>query len=194
MCAVLGVSVSGYYDWSERPISQRAQANEALVAEIRQVYAESGATYGSPRIHKELWEQGRRGSRKRVERLMRKQGMRAKCKRRRKGVTTDSHHSLPGAANQLNQDFQAEAPNQKWLADITYIPTTEGWLYLAGVLDLFSRKIVGWAMAETMNTTQATAWLAASLGSGQSVGQPGLPSMLGRPSYCGKHEPHGQLL
>lgn len=153
MCAALAVSVSGYYAWCERPVSQREQANAALVAEIRQVHAESLETYGSPRMHKELGEQGRRCSRKRIERLMRQHNIRGKCKRRRKVVTTDSQHSLPVAPNQLNQEFQAEAPNRKWLADITYIPTAEGWLYLACVLDLFSRKIVGWAMDETMTTT-----------------------------------------
>lgn len=153
MCAVLAVAVSGYDDWCERPASQREQANEVMVSEIRRVHAESGATYGSPRIHKELCEQGRRCSRKRIERLMRQHDIRGKCKRRRKVVTTDSQHRLPVAPNLLNQEFQAAAPNHKWLADITYIPTKEGWLYLACVLDLFSRKVVGWAMAATMTTT-----------------------------------------
>ena len=156
MCAVLAVSVSGYYDWCERPVSQREQANAALVAEIRQVHAESLETYGSPRVHKELCERGQRCSRNRIERLMRKQGIRGKCKRRRKVVTTDSQHNFPVAPNLLNQKFEATAPNQKWLADITYIPTAEGWLYLACVLDLFSRKLVGWAMDQTMTTALVT--------------------------------------
>lgn len=156
MCRVLAVSVSGSYAWCERPASQREQLNEVLVAEIRQVHTESLETYGSPRIHQELCGRGRCCSRKRVERLMRQHRIPGKCKRRRKVVTTDSQHSLPVAPNQLNQEFQATAPNQKWLADITYIPTAEGWLYLACVLDLFSRKIVGWAMDKTMTTTLVT--------------------------------------
>lgn len=156
MCAVLGVSVSGYYDWCERPVSQREQANAALVAEIRQVHAESLETYGSPRMHKELCERGWPCSRNRIERLMRQYGIRGKCKRRRKVVTTDSQHKFPVAPNLLNQEFQAEAPNRKWLTDITYVSTAEGWLYLACVLDLFSRKIVGWAMDDTMTTSLVT--------------------------------------
>ena len=153
MCQVLDVSVSGYYAWCKRPASPREQANEALVSEIRQIHAASLATYGSPRIHRELCERGQRCSRKRIERLMRQQGIQGKCKRRRKVVTTDAQHHLPVAPNVLNQAFVATAPNEKWVTDITYILTAEGWLYLACVLDLFSRKIVGWAMDITMTTT-----------------------------------------
>lgn len=163
MCDVLAVSVSGYYDWCKRPVSQRAEANATLLVEIRQVHAESLKTYGSPRIHKELCERGQRCSRSRIERLMRLHGIRGKCKRRCKVVTTDAQHQLPVAPNLLNQAFQAQAPNRTWLADITYIPTAEGWLYLACVLDLFSRKIVGWAMDATMTTTLVIAALEMAL-------------------------------
>ena len=108
--------------------------------------------YGSPRIQTELRALGYRCTQKRVARLMQLHGIRGKCKQRRKVKTTDSQHGVAVAPNLLAQQFTAEAPNQKWLADLTYIPTTEGWLYLATVMDLFSRKIVGWAMNERMTT------------------------------------------
>jgi transposase InsO family protein len=152
MCRVLDVSISGYYAWRVRPVSQREQANAQLVAHIRQVHAHSRSTYGSPRIHAELKECGYPCNVKRIARLMRLHGIRGKCRRRKKVLTTDSQHGLPVVVNVLDQQFTATAPNQKWVADITYLPTQEGWLYLAGVLDLFSRKFVGWAMAETMTT------------------------------------------
>jgi putative transposase len=108
------VSVSGYYAWCQRPSSQREQATEALVAEIRQVHAESLQTYRSPRIHRELYQRGYRCSRKRIERLMRQQGIRGQCKCRRRVVTTDSQHRLPVVPNVLNQSFGAATPNEKW--------------------------------------------------------------------------------
>lgn len=119
---------------------------------IRQVHTESHQRYGSPRIHAELRACGIRCSRKRVARLMRQQHLQGKCKWRRRVCTTESRHPLPVAANLLNQEFSAERPNAKWVADITYIPTREGWLYLAGILDVFSRRVVGWAMDATMTT------------------------------------------
>lgn len=152
MCRVMEVSVSGYYAWRSRPVSQRDEANAQLVAHIRHIHAQSRRTYGSPRIHAELQACGCRCSVKRVARLMRRHGIRGKCRRRKKVVTTDAKHDWPVAGNVLAQQFTATVPNQKWVADITYLPTEEGWLYLAGVLDLFSRKFVGWAMAETMTT------------------------------------------
>lgn len=156
MCCVLDVSASGYYAWRERrttpEASQRRQAERELVEEIRQAHQESGKRYGSPRICKELRAKGKRCNVKRVARLMRRAGLRGKCHPRRKVITTDSKHNLPVAENVLNQQFTAIAPNQKWVADITYLPTAEGWLYLAGVIDLFSRKFVGWAMGEHMTS------------------------------------------
>jgi len=148
-CSVLGVSASGYYAWRGRPESARAGANRALVEDIRRVHAGSRRRYGSPRVHASLRAEGRRVGRNRVARLMRKHGIQAR-RRRAFCKTTDSNHPFPPAPNMLDRKFTAAAPNRVWLADLTYIATGEGWLYLAVVLDLFSRKVVGWAMSETM--------------------------------------------
>ena len=145
MCDVLGVSPAGYYAWRGRPESLRKMANRALLTEIRRVHMAHRGRYGAPRIYAALRARGYMVSRGRVERLMRHQGIRAITPRRFR-VCTDSNHDLPIAPNRLDQKFTAERPNQVWLADITYVPTKEGWLYLAVVLDLFTRKIVGWAM------------------------------------------------
>jgi transposase InsO family protein len=150
MCAALEVSASGYYAWRGRPESPRAAENRALLTGIRSVFARHRGRYGAPRIHAALRAEGRLVSRGRVERLMRCHGIRATTQRRFRVVTTDSNHSLPVADNLLDQTFLATRPNQIWLADITYIPTDEGWLYLATVLDLFTRKVVGWAMRDHM--------------------------------------------
>jgi len=150
MCRVLGVSRSGYYAWRKRPVSPRKMANDKLLGQIKEVYQKSRQTYGSPRIHAELVGQGTKCGRNRVARLMRLHNIRAKQKRTFKVKTTDSHHDQPVAPNRLEQDFQAQQPNQKWLTDITYVPTAEGWLYLAVVLDLYSRRIVGWAMSDSL--------------------------------------------
>lgn len=149
LCRVLGVSRSGYYDWRTRPASQRSQANRTLVEQIQAIHAQSRHTYGSPRIHAELASQGVRCSAKRVARLMRLAGIRARRPRRTR-ATSDSHHTLPVAENVLKRAFDAPAPNTKWAADITYIGTHEGWLYLAVVMDLFSRRIIGWSMQPTL--------------------------------------------
>lgn len=149
LCRVLRVARSGYYAWRDRPESRRDQANRQLEVQIRQVHAVSRRTYGSPRIHAELRAQGIRCSKKRVARVMRLAGIRA-CRARRRRATTESRHALPIAANLLQRDFTAVAANTKWAADITYIETREGWLYLAVVLDLFSRRVVGWAMQPTL--------------------------------------------
>ncbi len=150
MCSVLNISASGYYAWRGRPESARVGANRALVEDIRRVHANSRRRYGSPRVHASLRAEGKRVGRNRVARLMRKHGIQAH-RRRPFRKTTDSNHAFPPAPNLLARQFaSAVAPNQVWLADMTYIATGEGWLYLAVVLDLFSRKIVGWAMSETM--------------------------------------------
>jgi putative transposase len=148
---MMGISTSGYYAWRDRPLSERTLVNEQLVAEIRTIHAESRQTYGSPRIHAELNARGYQVSKNRVARLMRVEDIHSKRKRRRKN-TTNSQHAYPVAPNLLKRDFQAKEPNQKWLGDITFIPTDEGWLYLAAILDLFSRKIVGWAMESTLES------------------------------------------
>ncbi|TPG53638.1 IS3 family transposase [Roseomonas nepalensis] len=149
MCSVLEVSASGYYAWRGRSESIRSQANQALLGDIRRVHAESRRRYGSPRVHAALQAEGQRVGHNRVARLMRQHGIGVRTKRRFR-VTTDSKHSFPVAPNLLDRQFTASGPNRVWLADMTYIPTGEGWLYLAVVLDLFSRKVVGWAMRETM--------------------------------------------
>jgi putative transposase len=150
MCDALGVSASGFYVWRSRPESARKIANRELLSDIRRVHAEHRGRYGAPRIHAELRAEGQSVSRKRIERVMHRHGIRARAPRRYRVCTTDSKHFLPVAANLLDQNFAAEKPDQIWLADITYIPTGEGWLYLAVILDLFTRKVVGWAMRDHM--------------------------------------------
>ena len=142
MAKALDASTSGYYAWLKRPESRRERENRRLSVEIKAIHEASRQTYGSPRIHAEITVGGVTCSRGRAARLMKGHGIRAKQKRKFK-LTTDSKHSLPVAPNRLDRRFEAQGPNQAWLADITYIPTREGWLYLAAVLDMHSRKIVG---------------------------------------------------
>lgn len=149
VCGILGISRSGYYAWRKRQRSQRELDNQALIEHIRRIHRMSRKTYGSPRVHAELWREGRCVNHKRVARLMHQEGLVGRRKHRRI-VTTQSKHPYPIAPNLLNQEFHAEKPNQKWVADITYIPTAEGWLYLSVVLDLFSRKIIGWEMSSAL--------------------------------------------
>ena len=153
MCRVLQVSASGYYAWRRRVPSRRDQANRELIEQIRRIHATRRQTYGSPRVHAALRQQGVICSRKRVARLMRLSGIRGCDRRRRHPITTQSRHDYPVAANVLARDFSAEAPNQKWLSDISYIATQEGFLYLASLEDVYSRKIVGWAMEEHLQTS-----------------------------------------
>ena len=146
MCQVLGVSESGFYAWRKRPACQRQREDAQLTQEIRQVFVTHRGRYGSPRIYRELKDQGRRISRKRVARLMCEADMSARRKRRRV-LTTRRDVTHPVASNALNREFTATEPNTKWATDITYIPTTQGWLYLAVILDLYSRAVVGWSMS-----------------------------------------------
>jgi putative transposase len=148
LCNVIEVSPAGYYAWRSRPESRRSVTNRELVNDIKRVHRDTGGRYGSPRVHVELKAQGRGVSRGRIERLMRHHGIRAIMARPYRVRTTDSRHSLPIAPNLLDQNFVAVAPNRVWLADITYVETDQGWLYLATVMDLYSRRIVGWAMAD----------------------------------------------
>lgn len=145
MCQALEVSRSGYYAWCKRPPSERALSDEELLVHIREIFHENRRTYGYPRVYRELAERGIRCGKHRVARLMRQDDLRTVHKRRYR-VTTQSKHDRPVAPNVLGQDFQAEAMNEKWLTDITFIPTDEGWLFLAPILDLYSRRVVGWAM------------------------------------------------
>ena len=156
MCRVLGVQRSGYYAWRKRTPSDRAQANEALLALIRAEHAASRQTYGSPRIQVVLRRKGESCGRNRVARLMRLDGLHALQPRKSRPVTTQRQPGVVPAPNRLNQEFRASAPNRKWVSDFTYIATREGWLYLAVVLDLFSRRVIGWAMHATMDTPLVT--------------------------------------
>jgi putative transposase len=149
MCRVLEASPSGFYDWLRRPESRRAAEDRTLVEKIQAVHSESRQTYGSPRVHASLKAEGYQIGRNRVARLMRENDIRPRTKRKFK-VTTDSRHDHPIAPNLLDRQFTVAAPNTVWLADLSYIWTREGWLYLAVVLDLFSRQVVGWAMDERM--------------------------------------------
>ena len=151
MCEVLGVSRSGYYEWRRRKPSQRSREDAVLTTEITDIFEMSRQTYGRHRIRAELRDRGHRCGHNRVGRLMRQAQLRTR-RRRQRPRTTQSNHQLPIAPNVLQRDFTATAPNQKWLADITYIATREGWLYLATILDTFSRKIVGWSMQERLTT------------------------------------------
>ena len=152
MCKALSVKRSGYYAWRKRKPSTRAQANEALLALIKAEHTKSRKTYGSPRLHVVLRRQGVLCGRNRVARLMRMHGIVGRTKRRYYPHTTQRQAGVIPAPNRLNQDFSAAAPNQKWVSDFTYIETAQGWLYLAVVLDLFSRRVVGWAMSAKMDT------------------------------------------
>ncbi|SMD15207.1 putative transposase [Fulvimarina manganoxydans] len=142
LCKVLDVSPSGYFAWRARPASRRQRDDLVMLAQVRSAFATSNETYGSPRMVHELRADGHLVGRRRVARLMRDNGLKARQKRRFKR-TTDSHHGFPIAPNLLDQDFTATGPNQKWGVDISYIWTREGWLYLAVVIDLFARRVVG---------------------------------------------------
>ncbi len=146
MCRMLEVSESGYYAWRTRPTCQRKREDARLTDQIRQIFENHQERYGSPRVQVELREQGLSCSRKRVARLMREADLCAKRKRRRV-VTTRREASHPVAPNVLNRQFTATEPNKKWVTDITYVPTAQGWLYLAVILDLYSRAVVGWSMS-----------------------------------------------
>lgn len=153
-CGLLKVSTSGYYAWQKRPVHPQSPSDEPqLVAQITLVFEESRGTYGSPRVTAALRQRGILCNRKRVARLMRQHHLVAKHRHRRRVKTTDSRHPYPIAPNHLNRNFSAQRPNEKWVADITYIDTAEGWLYLALVLDVFSRKVVGWAMETHLEST-----------------------------------------
>jgi putative transposase len=149
MCKLLNVSRSGYYAWRKRPESRRSRENRALEDKIRVLHKASHGIYGSPRVHRDLVDAGVRCSKHRVARIMRNAGIRSRTKKKFK-ATTNSKHNLPVAPNLLEQNFTVEAPDRTWVGDITYIPTDEGWLYLAILLDLYNREVVGWAASSRM--------------------------------------------
>ena len=165
LCENLEVSPSGFYGWLERQDQPgpRARENETLAQDIQAIHEESRQTYGSPRIVMELRKQGKRHGRNRVARLMAEEGLCGRQKGRYRAQTTDSNHDEPIAPNRLAEVPAATAPNQIWVQDITYIETKEGWLYLAAILDLYSRKIVGWAMSPFIDTTLVLKALAMAL-------------------------------
>ena len=148
LCQTLGVSASGFYAWRSRPTSDQQRRRDALLVEIAAAHAEAKGRYGSPRIYAELKAKGIDCCINTVAKLMHDNDIRAKTDRKFRN-TTDSGHSLPVADNLLSREFDARGPNERWVADITYIPTREGWLYLAVVEDLYSRLVVGWSMADT---------------------------------------------
>lgn len=152
MCRVLKVSRSGFFAWSRRRPSARQRRREELLEKIKQVHQENRELYGSPRVHRALLIDGQNVSRNTVAKLMRREKIRARARRRFVPRTTDSAHRRPVADNLLDRNFTADKPDRKWVADITYVPTQEGRLYVAAVLDLFSRRIVGWSMADHLQT------------------------------------------
>ena len=160
MCKTFKVSRSGYYDWLHRKPSKRAKQTDAIKSEVHVIYKVSKNRYGSPKITEELRSRGWSVSRPRVARIMRSEGLRSIINKKYRCRTTDSNHLLPIAENHLNRDFSASKPGQKWVSDITYIPTNQGWLYLTIILDLFDRKVIGWALSTTMTTkdTVVAAW------------------------------------
>jgi transposase InsO family protein len=149
LCRVLGLSRSGYHKWAKSKPSRRKRENTRLAAEIRGIHRTSRERYGSPRIHAELNARGQLVGKKRVARIMRENGIKARPKRRFR-LTTDSAHAFPVAPNLLDRNFAASAPNEAWVGDITYVWTLEGWMYLAVLIDLHSRAVVGWALSERM--------------------------------------------
>ena len=152
LCSVLGVARSGFYAWGKRSVSRRRQRQEQLVEAMREIHGQRHKrSYGSPRMQRELVAQGHRVSENTVARLMRQSGLRATTARKFRH-TTDSNHRLPVAQNVLDRQFEASGPNEKWVSDITYVWTDEGWLYLAAVEDLYSRKVVGWSLGERLTS------------------------------------------
>jgi len=171
LCSVLKVQRSGYYAWLGREEPARATEDRQLTVEIRAIFAESKKRYGSPRVHRELRKRGTHVCRHRVARLMREQELQARP-RRRFVSTTDSRHSLPTPPNLLDRDFSATAPDRAWAGDVTYLRTLEGWLYLAVLLDLYSRRVVGWAMSE--HNDEALTLSALQMALDQRQPEPGL--------------------
>jgi transposase InsO family protein len=189
MCDMFEVSPSGYYAWCKRPPSERARADERLLLNIRIAHAKSDGDYGAPRVQRELQDDGIHVGTKRVARLMRQDGLKGRAPRRRRVQTTDSAHDHPIAPNLLARQFDVNgvALNQVWVSDITYVPTQEGWLYLAAVLDLASRRCVGWAMRDTLDAELAISALAMAITTRRP--EPGLihHSDRGSPYACAEY-------
>ncbi len=163
MCKLLKVSRSGFHAWLNRPESRRSLENRALEAKIRVLHAASHGIYGAPKIHRDLIDDGVQCGKNRVARIMREAGLRSRTKKKFK-ATTNSKHNFPVAPNLLNQDFTVDAPDSTWVGDITYIGTGEGWMYLAVILDLFNREVVGWSASARMTRQLAIDALQMALG------------------------------
>ncbi|MCF6768612.1 IS3 family transposase, partial [Thiotrichales bacterium 19S11-10] len=151
LCKVLGVSRSGYYAWLSRPVSMRARLDHSLTNDIERIFYNSRKTYGVPRIQRALQHEGKRHGKAKISRIMKMKALIPKAAKRFK-TTTQSNHNLPVAPNMLEQDFKVKAPNKVWCSDITYIRTDQGWLYLATIIDLYSRMIIGWSMSTSLKT------------------------------------------
>lgn len=165
MCDVQEVSRSGFYAWLQRGESERSRRQAQLVTAMKAVHSERHKdTYGSPRMHRELLNRGYEVCRSTVEKLMRREGLSASTHRRFRVCTTDSRHRLPVAQNSLNREFHREEVNEVWVSDLTDIPTRSGWLYLVAIIDLYSRKVVGWSMSEQMTTDVFLSALEMALG------------------------------
>ena len=171
MCRMLAVSRAGFYAWRRRPAAAQTREDQVLAVAVAAIYAENHGRYGSPRVQMELRNRGQRSGRKRIARLMRLQGLRARPKRRYR-TTTDSRHGLPVCPNLLARRFAVAQPNTAWVTDMTYLWTAQGWLYLAVIIDLFSRRIVGWSMSERIDRKLALDALRMALA--QRRPQPGL--------------------
>ena len=206
LCRVLSVSVGGFYAWVKRPASAREREDGALSKQITSIYQQHQGRYGSPRIHAQLRDEGVHIGYKRVVRLMKQAGLAARHRTHRV-VTTRADPTATPAENVLDRDFEAEEPNQKWVCDVTYIGTVAGWLYLAAVLDLYSRRVVGWAMAAKQDEElvhqalrmavthrQPGTGLLHHSDRGEKSYQPGLPDLPPRPRYSCQHEPQRKLL
>lgn len=190
LCRALGFSRSGYHKWADAKPSERQIENKRLAAEIRAIHGGSKERYGSPRIHAELVARGKRVGRKRVARLMSEGGIRARPKRRFR-KTTDSSHALPVAHNILARAFSAEAPNRAWAGDITYIWTLQGWLYLAVLIDLYSRRVVGWSTSTRLTRDLALGALQMAIARRQPP--PGCLHHSDRGSQYASHEYRSEL-
>ena len=190
MCRLLAVSRAGFYAWRRRPVARRTRQDGILAVTIAAIYAENHGRYGSPRVQMELRERGQRSGRKRIARLMRLQGLRARPKRRYR-TTTDSRHGLPVSPNLLARRFAVAQPNTAWVTDMTYLWTPEGWLYLAVMIDLFSRRVVGWSMSERLDRKLALDALRMALA--QRCPQPGLIHHSDRGSHYASGDYRQQL-
>ena len=206
MARTLKVSVAGFYVWASRPVSDRANSDAKVLSEVRRIHGETDATYGSRRMGRDLGRCGYPCSRDRARRLMRLAQVSVKTRRKFR-VTTDSRHRFPVAANRLDRQFEARRANAAWLTDITYLWSDAGWLYLAVVLDLYSRRIIGWAMQPRMTADLVTNALTMALwrrkpeggllphsDRGRPVRRRRLPVDSGRRRHHRQHEPQRELL